>query len=314
MKIKNFKHAKYLVLPAFLTSALIATAQEKPSSTLHDDGMLVAGFELSGFGNADKNSKRLQSAFDVGKKFAKSKKDITPEDEAKMGEELAGQIMHTAPLLEDKEIQSYVNNVGTWIALQSDAPDLSWRFGVINTDDVNAFSMPGGIVLITRGMFESMRTEAELAGVLAHEITHVVEKHQVNQIKKAAGNEWKASLIQAVAEEKDNKDSEKAANALTAGMEIYTRGLDKEDEFAADRGGVVLAAKAGYNPYGLVGVLQTLGDISAKDSRVALMFSTHPSPVDRQDKLADAMGTKLDKFADGVDNTERFEVMFAVAE
>lgn len=310
--MKKLTRIQYIFLSALLLAS-ITTKAENLSDKPQDGGMLLAsGFGISGFGNADKNSERFKNALDFGKKFKKAKKGISEEDEVEMGNELAGQVMSTAPLLENEAIEHYVNSVGLWLALQSDKPDLNWRFGVLDTDDVNAFSMPGGIVLITRGMFENMRNESELAGVLAHEISHVVHGDQVAQIKKAAGNEWKASLIHAVADEKDNQKADKAANALTAGMEIYTRGLDKEDEFAADRSGVVLAAKAGYSPFGLVGVLQTLGDMSAKDSRVALMFSTHPSPVDRQDKLATAMGERLDKYADGVENTDRFNSIFNV--
>ena len=113
-------------------------------------------------------------------------------------------------------------------------------------------------------------------------------------------------LVNAVAEDKGNKDAKNFAKAFSAGTEIYTRGLDKQDEFAADRAGVVIAARAGYNPYGLFGVLQTLGDISSEDSKVALMFRTHPAPATRQDMLAAAMGEALDGYASGVEKTKRF--------
>jgi predicted Zn-dependent protease len=257
------------------------------------------------FGNL-KDMDRLKKAIDIGGKAVKAKKDIPQEEEIRIGDELAAKLLGAAPLVDNTALQQYVNRVGYWLALQSERADLPWRFGVIESDDVNAFSMPGGTVLITRGMYARFRNEGELAGVLAHEIGHVVERHQLRQIQKAAGNEWKADLIGAVADEKGNKDAKNIAKALTAGIEVFTRGLDKQDEFAADRSGVVLAARAGYNPYGLVGVLQTLGDINAEDSKVALMFQTHPSPLNRQDMLADAMGESLDAYAGGVESTKRF--------
>lgn len=249
---------------------------------------------------------RLKKAVDIGGKALKANKDISQEEEIRLGDELAAKVLGAAPLVDNTALQQYVNNVGLWLALQSERADLPWRFGVIESADVNAFSMPGGIVLITRGMYEKFRNEGELAGVLAHEIGHVVDRHQLRQIQKAAGNEWKADLITAVAEEKGNKDARNIAKALTAGMEIFTRGLDKKDEYAADRSGVVIAARGGYNPYGLVGVLQTLGDINAADSSVTLMFATHPSPLDRQDMLAAAMGETLDVHAGGIESTKRF--------
>lgn len=249
---------------------------------------------------------RLKKAVDIGGKALKANREIPQEEETRLGDELAAQVLGAAPLVDNTALQQYVNSVGLWLALQSERADLPWRFGVIESADVNAFSMPGGVVLITRGMYEKFRNEGELAGVLAHEIGHVVERHQLRQIQKAAGNEWKADLISAVAEEKGNKDARNIAKALTAGMEIFTRGLDKKDEYAADRSGVVIAARGGYNPYGLVGVLQTLGDINATDSSVALMFATHPSPLDRQDMLATAMGESLDAYAGGVELTKRF--------
>lgn len=256
------------------------------------------------FGKLDVD--RLKKAIDIGGKAIKANKDIPQAEEIRIGDELAAKVLGAAPLVQDAALQAYVNQVGLWLALQGERADLPWRFGVIESNDVNAFSMPGGIVLITRGMYERFHNESELAGVLAHEIGHVVERHQLRQIQKAAGNEWKADLISAVAEEKGNKDAKNIAKALTAGMEIFTRGLDREDEFAADRSGVVIAARGGYNPYGLVGVLQTLGDLNATDSRMALMFATHPSPLDRQDELAAAMGETLDGYAGGVEATRRF--------
>lgn len=261
--------------------------------------------EAFDFGNL-KDMERLKKAIDIGSKAAKANREITPEEEASIGDGIAAQVLGAAPLVDNKALQQYVNRVGVWLALQTERPELKWRFGVIEDDDVNAFSMPGGTVLITRGMYEKFRNEGELAGVLAHEIAHVVEKHQLRQIQKQLGNEWKMDLVGAVAEDKGTQRAENVAKALSAGTEIFTRGLDKKDEFAADRAGVVIAARAGYNPYGLVGVLQTLGDIAAEDSKVALMFKTHPTPLARQDMLADAMGESLDGYAGGLERAKRF--------
>jgi predicted Zn-dependent protease len=98
---------------------------------------------------------------------------------------------------------------------------------------------------------------------------------------------------------------------IHTGTELYARGLDKADEFEADRMGVVIAARAGYDVYGLPSVLQTLGELSAADSHLALMFKTHPSPAARLDALAVAMGTNLDDYANRSLQTQRFNEVVA---
>lgn len=256
------------------------------------------------FGKLDLN--KIEKAISVGKKAVQANREINQEEEVEIGDGIAARVLGAAPLVNDSSLQAYVNRVGLWLALQSGRPGLPWRFGIIDTDAVNAFSTPGGTILITRGMYARFRNEAELAGVLAHEIAHVVDKHQLRQIQKSLGNEWKMELVNAVAEEKGHRDARNVARAFSAGTEIFARGLDKQDEFSADRLGVVIAARAGYNPYGLLGVLHTLGEISPGDSAVALMFRTHPAPGTRLDLLADAMGERLDAHADGVEQTGRF--------
>ncbi len=121
-----------------------------------------------------------------------------------------------------------------WLALQTERPDLPWRFGVIDTPNVNAFAAPGGTILITRGLYEKLRNESELAGVLAHEIAHVLQKHQLKAIKSALGRQWKMDIATAVAERKDNSDARNSLKAFSAGTELFARGLDKKDEHEAD--------------------------------------------------------------------------------
>ncbi|MFZ5723810.1 MAG: M48 family metalloprotease [Pseudomonadota bacterium] len=284
------KFVRTAVLPAAITAGLLLSAAP------------AVAFDFSNL----EDLKKVGKAVSIGSKAMKANREINQEEEIRIGDGVAARVLGTAPLVDNAALQKYVNRVGRWLAMQTERPDLPWRFGVIASDDVNAFSTPGGTILITRGMYSRFRNEGELAGVLAHEIAHVLERHQLKQIQKSLGNEWKMELVNAVAEDKGNGDAKNIAKAFSAGTEIFTRGLDKQDEFAADRQGVVIAARAGYNPYGLVSVLQTLGDINAQDSAVALMFKTHPSPSVRLDMLADAMGEKLDDYAGQVESTKRF--------
>jgi predicted Zn-dependent protease len=200
-------------------------------------------------------------------------------------------------------VQRYVNNVGRWLASQTERPDLPWQFGVLEAPQVNAFAVPGGTIFITRGLLEKMGSEAELAGVLGHEIAHVLKKHHLKAIQKGA----MASLSGEAAGAALSNVSSDARNKLVSfGTEMYSRGLDKGDELEADRLGVVIAARAGYDAYGLPSVLQTLQGMNAADSAVALMFKTHPAPGERLDALGKRMQPTLDAYSDQAQLQQRF--------
>lgn len=254
----------------------------------------------------DPNTKK---ALDIGQKMFRSMKDIPEPQEIEIGQGIAANLLGAAPLVRDEALQKYVNKVGLWLALQTERPQLPWRFGVTDDPDVNAFATPGGTILITRGLYQKLRNEGELAGVLAHEIAHVLRKHQLKAIKSALGREWQLELAQAVAERKNTRDAGLSLKAFTAGTELFARGLDKNDEFEADRMGLVIATRAGYNPFGLVGSLQTLDAVNPQDGAVALMFKTHPTPAKRLEMLSAAVGTRLDGFADSGKEPSRFVVL-----
>jgi len=232
--------------------------------------------------------------------------DYTPEQEQQIGQRVMADLLGAAPLVNDPALQRYVNQVGRWVALQSEKPNLPWRFGVSNDMHVNSFAAPGGYILITKGLFDRLQSEAELATVLAHEITHVVYGHHIRAMKASARGDFLANVAQIAAEKKGREGAKYAANAFSGGTEIFVRGLDKNDEYEADIHGMVLAARAGYNPFALPSVLTTLGNINPNDNAVSLMFSTHPSPRDRLDMIEASVGDKLDRYADGLENTSTF--------
>ncbi len=230
-------------------------------------------------------------------------KPMSEKDEIQLGRGIAANLLGAAPLVPDAQLQAYVNRLGKWLAMHTDRPALPWHFGVLDTESVNAFATPGGYVFITRGLLLQMRDEAELAGVLAHEISHVVEKHALETMKKGAFLEFAGdTLSQALRSE----GSAEFSKIVSAGTEVFARGLDKQDEFAADRMGVVIAARAGYDAYGLPGTLQTLAAINPKDDAVALMFKTHPDPAERLELLLTAMEGKLEQYGDQPKVADRF--------
>jgi len=234
---------------------------------------------------------------DIGEKL-KPLRPTSEGDEITLGKDVAANLLGAAPLVNDPALQAYVNKVGLWVALHTSRPNLPWRFGVLDTNSVNAFATPGGYVFITRGMLMRMRDESELAGVLAHEISHVVEKHALNTMRKG-------KLVD-LASDALSRNKPEYAKLVSAGTEIYARGLDKEDEFAADRMGVVLSARAGYDPYGLPATLQTLSSINSKDDAVSLMFKTHPDSEKRLELVSNAMEGHLDQYADQPKVESRF--------
>jgi predicted Zn-dependent protease len=212
------------------------------------------------------------------------------EQERQIGGQIAGNLLGAAPLVKDAALQGYVNRVGRWVALQSERPDMAWRFGVVESEAINAFAAPGGYVLLTRGLYSRLKNEAELAGVLGHEIGHVIQRHHLKLLQQSQV----IAALGSVLGQKVKDDSQYVQNVIGNGAEIVARSLDKEAEFEADRIGMVLAARAGYDAYGLPQVLQELGHLPAIDSRTALLFKTHPHPDARFERLGEAVGDRLD--------------------
>ena len=225
--------------------------------------------------------------------------EVPEADEIKIGRYVSGNLLGAAPLVADDALQHYVNRVGRWVAATSDRPDLRWTFGVIESQSVNAFAAPGGYVFLTRGLYKLLGDEAELAGVLGHEIGHVVRRHHLKVMQKSQLLGAGSDLIR---KQLDNKI---AKSLVGTGAEVMARGLDKDAEFEADRIGVVLATRAGYDPYGLPSILQEIGHIAAADSSIALLFKTHPHPDERLARLGEAMGTRFDDVKAGRNLKER---------
>jgi predicted Zn-dependent protease len=171
---------------------------------------------------------------------------------------------------------------------------------VIRSDDVNAFAAPGGYVFVTLGLYRLLQNEADLAGVLGHEVGHVIRKHHLKLLQQS-----KLVDLGGKALSKQAGGNDKVQQLIGSGAEIVARGLDKDAEFEADRIGVVLATRAGYDAYGLPAVLQQIGHISGDQGSVALLFKTHPLPDDRLAKLDSAMGDRFDKVK-GLDVGNRF--------
>lgn len=234
-------------------------------------------------GPASAASIDLGRIFDIGKDVATAATGLSEDEEIAVGREVAGRTLGAAPLVNDPELEAYVNLVGRWVAAQAERPDLPWHFGVIDSPAINAFAAPGGYVLVTRGLYEILDDEAQLAGVLGHEIGHIVRRHHITVMQQSAAVSAGAKIAQS------GNQSYLVNNLIGTGAEVFARGLDKDAEFEADRVGLVLAARAGYNPYALIEVLHKLAARGAEDQALALLFETHPAPGERLTHLGDAL-------------------------
>ena len=263
---------------------------------------------------------------DTGKKLTEANKEFTREEEVALGEGIASGFLGAAPLHKDANLQRYVNRVGKWLALHCERADLPWTFGVIEGDTINAFAMPGGIVVISHGLLKRMGSESELAGALAHEIAHVVKKHQLAAIQSSMSTGAFADIGKDIASSEISRRggggvggavvSEVKSRAAGIGIEaikngVFLRPLDRGMEYDADRMAVVIAARSGYDPYGLVAVLQILAQAKGDGSGTSI-FDTHPAAEDRLAELERAMQS-LDRYASQPQNDARFRQVVGAA-
>jgi predicted Zn-dependent protease len=228
---------------------------------------------------------------------------ITPEEEHEIGQRVSQNIRQRYGVVQDKDVHRYVTLVGTVLAGASSKPGLPWRFIVLDTDGVNAFAAPGGFIHVTRGALALMASEAELGGVLAHEIVHVTQQHTVNALKKSrlsqAGIQEGASRAPGggLGEAVISKLAERATEMVLAG---FGRG----EELESDDKGIVLANKVGYAPAGLGAFLTRLSDRNKASSQRQGLFASHPEMKERFDRLS--KGTAALKPASTATLEERF--------
>lgn len=216
----------------------------------------------------------------------KSFQDLTPEQEYYIGRAVAATLLETYPALDDAAGNAYLNQLGQTLALASDQPETfgGYHFLLLDSDEINAFACPGGLILVTRGLVKCCGSEDALAAVLAHEIGHVQGKHGVRAIKKSRltsaltiigtesartfGSEELAQLAD---------DLEGSVQDVTQALVVggYSRDLEKE----ADHAAVTIMERIGYNPRGLEVMLEAM---AARWNPSGPGFArTHPSPNDR---------------------------------
>ncbi len=239
---------------------------------------------------SQKNNSDANSKLGILGTIADVTKEESTEEELQVGRGVAVKMFGALKPVKNPKVQNYVGKVGMLVASQGERKNLPWRFVVVDSSSINAFALPGGIVIVTKGLFDLLETEDELAAVLGHEIAHVQRKHHFNVVKqqKLVGS------MSSVVSSEVAKDNALIAGYVSRATEIMARGLDKSAEYEADRDGVVLAARAGYDSSAMFTVLEKLaaGVGSGKDA--ALLYSTHPSPEERLSSLSQAITTEIE--------------------
>jgi predicted Zn-dependent protease len=191
--------------------------------------------------------------------------------------------------INNNKLQAYLDSVGQKIARVSHRPDLTYHFEALNHKTVNAFALPGGYVFITKGMLEKLDTESQLAGVLAHEITHIVARHASVAMSRQIGIEI---LLAAVT---TDKTSASVLQVADVAEQIIGLRFSRQDEREADLAGMDYMVEAGYNPNGMLETMRMLENL--QDTTPIDFLSSHPSPQDRQAYLAQRIQSKYADFA-----------------
>ncbi len=211
-----------------------------------------------------------------GSKLVQAVGGIPDEDEIKIGREVAANLAARYGFVNDEAKVRYLNLVGLTVVRQSDRKKIPYHFGILRTSEINALAAPGGYIFITQGLLDTLQDESELAGVLAHEVSHVVRLHIVKAIRQAnlvgAGEDLAAAA---------GHDTSRYGVLSDFSINLLTKGLSRTDELEADKEGTLLAAKAGYDAYGLRRSVQALAKNKLADIYLTHFNKTHPTPKER---------------------------------
>jgi hypothetical protein len=226
-----------------------------------------------------------------GTKITPPKNSYKPSDDVQIGREAAAQVSKELPLLpENGDADNYVERVGSLLAAsiptEFQHPEFRYTFSVVNASDINAFALPGGPMFVNRGMIEAARTEGEMAGVMAHEISHVALRHGTAQATKAQGPGVQlgaigGAILGAII---GGNVGDIVAQGSQLGVGAYLLKYGREYETQADVLGAQILARAGYDPMDLARMFETIEKEGG--SRGPEWLSSHPNPGNRQERIA----------------------------
>ena len=213
---------------------------------------------------------------------------VSVDDEIAIGKQAQVEVRKQTPELEDATVHAYVTRIGRQLAaharpsakLEAGGARYPYSFSVANYREINAFALPGGPIWVNRGVIAAAGNEAQLAGVLAHEIAHVSQRHAAQQLSNVIVTNLGLSLLGALL---GNSGGATAANiaARYVASGAFLK-FSRDDEWDADRVGAGIMARAGWDPRGMIELMQTIRAQEKRDpTSVEVFFSNHPSPQDR---------------------------------
>ena len=261
-------------------------AEKAPAKTQKKEPDLIEG--IGGiFGAKEKDIELFKKGLGV----AQALQPIGLEEELALGQSVALEAFSRfGGEYRNEPLTRYVNLVGKTVGEVSDRPNLKYHFAILNSREQNAFAAPGGYIFVTIGLLKTLKNEAELAGVLAHEVAHVTQKHMLDTIQRSAVLS-SATEFTLTAMEKDPEMYASVVDEITD--KLFTKGLDKDLEYEADVYGIEFAYRAGYNPKGLRDYLKTLQ--AQKGHAKSAFFTTHPPTEERISKI----DVTLREYSDG---------------
>ncbi|HWP49071.1 MAG TPA: M48 family metalloprotease [Candidatus Limnocylindrales bacterium] len=237
---------------------------------------------------------KLKDKVDLGRGAVKAVRPMSEEEEYYVGRAVAARLLSIYPLLDNKKLTEYVNSIGQLLVMNSDRPFTygGYHFALLNSDEINAFACPGGTILITKGMVQAVRSEDELAAVLAHEIAHVSHRDGVNAISKSR---W-TQVVTLVGTNTAKNYSPQVLSQLVGLFEgaiddvfktLVVNGYGQSQEYQADEAAMSYLSKAGYNPSALKDFLNRL--VSQGAASGGGILKTHPATVDRVKNITKKM-------------------------
>jgi beta-barrel assembly-enhancing protease len=204
------------------------------------------------------------------------------QQDAQIGRQAAADAERQLPMLRDSAVESYVNAVVRRLVAAAPGPRFAYQARVVNAADINAFALPGGYIYVNRGLIEAVRNEGELAGVLAHEIAHVAQRHGTSQATKAYGAQLGAGVLGQLLGGRDHRLGVGEQIVGSLGLNALFMKFSRNAENEADRVGAQMMARAGYDPMAMASFFDLLAARQRSNpGAVAQFFSDHPSPQNR---------------------------------
>lgn len=211
----------------------------------------------------------------------------TPKQDVELGREAAAEVRKELPMLDDRQIENFVENIGDRLANRTPPefrqPEFRYSFDVVNLKDINAFALPGGPMFLNRGMIEAARTDGEVAGVMAHELSHVILRHGTAQATKGEKFQIGSVLGQIAGAVIGGRTGNVIGQAAQIGPGVYFLKYGREYEREADLLGARIMASAGYDPRQMANMFQTIE--RQKGGGGPEFLSSHPNPGNRYEAI-----------------------------